>query len=58
MCVSFEFSVYHFMQVYTLSLLYMLFKTERNKQMNVAVQSVVSSCGCDNYVTDAICIHV
>ena len=40
MRVSFEFSVYHFMQVYTL--LCMLFKTvrETDKQMNVAVQSV------------------
>ena len=35
MRVSFEFSVYHFMQVYTLSLLCMLFKTvrETNKWM-------------------------
>lgn len=45
MRVSFEFSVYHFMQVYTLSLLCMLFKTvrERDKQMNVAVQSVLQA---------------
>ena len=43
--MSFEFSVYHFMQVYTLSLLCMLFKTvrERDKQMNVAVQSVLQA---------------